>query len=183
MYKIKIVFPYLCWFIITTQNLPKYFCRAVRKSASSDNVRRPRLIRVRADDAFYDTQWFFKQASKGLIQPLRCLFKESLGIVECIDVQQRRILDCAFGECQQTPFLLVQRHSHGHHSCIIFAAPDLGGKQINNSQFKPLKLLFLFPAFIDTSMYPVSILHKSISGRHRPVRVADGPMTARCRFT
>ena len=31
--------------------------------------------------------------------------------------------------------------------------------------------------------YPVSILCKSISGRHRPVRVADGPMTDRCRFT
>ena len=31
--------------------------------------------------------------------------------------------------------------------------------------------------------YPVSILRKSISGRYRPVRVADGPMTARCRFT
>ena len=30
---------------------------------------------------------------------------------------------------------------------------------------------------------PVSILRKSISGRHRPVRVADGPMTSRCRFT
>ena len=53
-----------------------------------------------------------------------------------------------------------------------------------------------------TAVYlPVSILRKSISGRHRPVRVADGPMTesisgrhrpvrvadgpmtARCRFT
>ena len=33
------------------------------------------------------------------------------------------------------------------------------------------------------SSNPVSILRKSISGRHRPVRVADGPMTARCRFT
>ena len=32
-------------------------------------------------------------------------------------------------------------------------------------------------------LVPVSILRKSISGRHRPVRVADGPMTARCRFT
>ena len=31
--------------------------------------------------------------------------------------------------------------------------------------------------------YPVSILRKYISGRHRPVREADGPMTARCRFT
>ena len=33
------------------------------------------------------------------------------------------------------------------------------------------------------TIIPVSILRKSISGRHRPVRVADGPMTARCRFT
>ena len=31
-------------------------------------------------------------------------------------------------------------------------------------------------------MIPVSILCKSISGRHRPVRVADGPMMARCRL-
>ena len=34
-----------------------------------------------------------------------------------------------------------------------------------------------------SSNSPVSILRKSILGRHRPVRVADGPMTARCRFT
>ena len=34
-----------------------------------------------------------------------------------------------------------------------------------------------------SSRYPVSILRKSISDRHQPVRVADGPMTARCRFT
>ena len=29
---------------------------------------------------------------------------------------------------------------------------------------------------------PVSILHKSIAGRYRPVRLADGPITARYRF-
>ena len=29
---------------------------------------------------------------------------------------------------------------------------------------------------------PVSILHKSIAGRYRPVRVADGSITSRCRF-
>ena len=28
----------------------------------------------------------------------------------------------------------------------------------------------------------VGILHKSIAGRYQPVRVADGPITARCRF-
>ena len=40
-----------------------------------------------------------------------------------------------------------------------------------------------FLLFQHFSYFPVSILRKSISGRHRPVRVADGPMTARCRFT
>ena len=29
---------------------------------------------------------------------------------------------------------------------------------------------------------PVSILHRSIAGRNRPVRLADGPIMARCRF-
>ena len=30
--------------------------------------------------------------------------------------------------------------------------------------------------------FPVSILYKSIAGRYRPVRVGDGPITARYRF-
>ena len=30
--------------------------------------------------------------------------------------------------------------------------------------------------------FPVSILYKSIAGRYRPVRVADGPITACYRF-
>ena len=33
-----------------------------------------------------------------------------------------------------------------------------------------------------SDMVPVSILYKSIAGRYRPVRVADGPITARYRF-
>ena len=32
------------------------------------------------------------------------------------------------------------------------------------------------------TVFPVSILYKSIAGRNRPVRVADGPITARYRF-
>ena len=32
------------------------------------------------------------------------------------------------------------------------------------------------------SKYQVSIVHKLITGRYRPVRVAHGPITARCRF-
>ena len=43
--------------------------------------------------------------------------------------------------------------------------------------------LYLRCLYVIRTPSPVSILRKSISGRHRPVRVADGPMTARCRFT
>ena len=32
------------------------------------------------------------------------------------------------------------------------------------------------------SICPASILYKSIAGRYRPVRIADGPITARYRF-
>ena len=39
----------------------------------------------------------------------------------------------------------------------------------------------VFVCFCFDGGCPVSILRKSISGRHRPVRVADGPMTARWR--
>ena len=31
-------------------------------------------------------------------------------------------------------------------------------------------------------LHPASILYKSVAGRYRPVRVADGPITARYRF-
>ena len=41
-----------------------------------------------------------------------------------------------------------------------------------------MPFLFLYAASTD----PASILHKSIAGRYRPVRVADGPITARYRF-
>ena len=35
---------------------------------------------------------------------------------------------------------------------------------------------------VDLTEYPASILYKSTAGRYRPVRVADGPIAARCRF-
>ena len=38
-------------------------------------------------------------------------------------------------------------------------------------------------SYVSAYIIPVSILRKSISDRHRPVRVADGPMTVRYRFT
>ena len=41
-----------------------------------------------------------------------------------------------------------------------------------------VKFLMYLNRHVFVMIYPVSILCKSISGRHRPVRVADGPMTA-----
>ena len=55
------------------------------------------------------------------------------------------------------------------HVCPIHKVGD----PVLVSNYRPVSLL---------NTFPVSILRKSISGRHRPVRVADGPMTARCRF-
>ena len=36
--------------------------------------------------------------------------------------------------------------------------------------------------FIIRESHPVSILHKSMAGHYRPVKIADEPITARCRF-
>ena len=45
---------------------------------------------------------------------------------------------------------------------------------------KTQHLIWLYTFCLGLS--PVSILYKSIAGRYRPVRVADGPITARYRF-
>ena len=52
-----------------------------------------------------------------------------------------------------------------------------GLNQFYSREISPLILLQLHITNI-----PVSILYKSIAGRYRPVRVADGPITARYRF-
>ena len=53
--------------------------------------------------------------------------------------------------------------------------------KIDNPYFEGMNTQMLLNC--NWTKIPVSILRKSISGRHRAVRVADGPMTARCRFT
>ena len=51
-----------------------------------------------------------------------------------------------------------------------------------NSEFYCIYLYFMkFKSAEIGPSIPVSILHKSTEGRYRPVRVADGPRTARCR--
>ena len=48
------------------------------------------------------------------------------------------------------------------------------------SLYKTIWLYWLLWSFL--TVYQASILYKSTAGRYRPVRVADGPITARCRF-
>ena len=67
--------------------------------------------------------------------------------------------------------------------CMFLSSSFFGAKGKSCISF--LKTIFsqrfiISINFIQTD--PVSILHKSIAGRYRPVRVADGPITARCRF-
>ena len=60
----------------------------------------------------------------------------------------------------------------------------LSGQQwsdIDLSRILAVNLMFISELF-DIALYPVSILCKSIAGRYRPVRVADGPITTRYRF-
>ena len=54
---------------------------------------------------------------------------------------------------------------------------DLVGRIFQEVRFLTLRLRYS----LETN-YPTSILCKSIAGRYRPVRVANGPITARCRF-
>ena len=49
--------------------------------------------------------------------------------------------------------------------------------------FFQLTFMFIFIWLMyERNKFPASIIYKSIAGRHRPVRVADGPITARYRF-
>ena len=48
--------------------------------------------------------------------------------------------------------------------------------------FKLSAVIFIQSILSVNYLYPASILYKSVAGRYRPVRVADGPITARYRF-
>ena len=57
--------------------------------------------------------------------------------------------------------------------CLFLISPSFGASE---------RLCSAAVAFTGYLHIPVSILRKSIVGRYRSVRVADGPITARCRF-
>ena len=52
----------------------------------------------------------------------------------------------------------------------------------NCMKWRHTKFLLRYNPEFQIRHFPVSILYKSIAGRYQPVRVADGPITARYRF-
>ena len=82
----------------------------------------------------------------------------------------------------EVQYLLVTRNVEMNDEAIYEC--QAGGQRARAKLTVTGRLLFeCQQAITKTYSNPVSILRKSISGRHRPVRVADGPMAARCRFT
>ena len=78
---------------------------------------------------------------------------------------------------------------HGLHFCVVYMFGPLGSStRLSRTGFFLSKLFgrvhFLFKGvwLVFIGIFPVSILYKSIAGRYRPVRVADGPITARYGF-
>ena len=80
---------------------------------------------------------------------------------------------------------------HGDASRVTIDGHSAGGCSVGLLMMSPLAKGNILAKnvivhFIRTTwivrLYPVSTLHKSTAGRYRPVRVADGPITAHCRF-
>ena len=69
-------------------------------------------------------------------------------------------------------------HCTGRRSSLIMIVKTLLQSIFNSSNTDGLLIM----ADSNPVSIPVSILYKSIAGRYRPVRVADGPITARYRF-
>ena len=106
-------------------------------------------------------KWYFSHVRKGRLsgdwppkQSFQSLYFSYTSIIECVYRWRKVSLSCVLA--QKIWYVFI-------YWCVL------------DKEIQSLVIL--------SSIYPVSILHKSISGRHRPVRVADGPMTARCRFT
>ena len=57
---------------------------------------------------------------------------------------------------------------------FVFGLHSSSSRSVDSKNFKVYDKM--------SDHFQVSILRKSIAGRYRPVRVADGPITARCRF-
>ena len=73
-------------------------------------------------------------------------------------------------------------HDSADITGILFSSQHNFCKQLPPSSSIFIMSTILIPKFVLSYTYPVSILHKSIAGRYRPVRVADEPITARYRF-
>ena len=87
--------------------------------------------------------------------------------------EETYFLTCAANEYSNHP-----AHSRG---LINLRCPHEATLDLCLSKMHPVKFLIRLRECY-SAFDPVSILHKSIADRYRPVRVADGPIMARYRF-
>ena len=81
------------------------------------------------------------------------------------------------------PLIFIQIHTAaGYYKCSFFPLAIVQWNMLppNITLLPDLESFRL--AISSLTYFPVSILYKSIAGRYRPVRIADGPTTARFRF-
>ena len=90
-----------------------------------------------------------------------------------------RPLVVQFAQCIGRNFEFQDNNASPHRARIVFDFLRQQGVRALPCRTKSHDML---PIEHITRGIPVSILYKSIADRYRPVRVADGPITARCRF-
>ena len=74
----------------------------------------------------------------------------------------------------------VTQNNLSHNNCLLRSRRVFVWVKMGTNA--AAAILYGDSSFKDTMSFPVSILHKSIVGRYRPVRVANGPITARYMF-
>ena len=112
---------------------------------------------------------------------------ESTDFHQSVGIQKREYND---GLVFYVPFNIIKNMMKGRQTQFIklyvrSLVETYKRDHIHDQSSKPFQLQSQFPlrgCLPLTFPFPASILHKSIAGRYRPVRVADGPITARYRF-
>ena len=104
---------------------------------------------------------------------MRCPVTESMDTVVYVDKQKMLRSDCM--DAHTDLDLRYPQMAKGPFSCVVHYI-----KQSKEAQC--ICRIVCIRLVCSSSIYPVSILYKSIVGRYRPVRVANGPITTRYRF-
>ena len=81
------------------------------------------------------------------------------------------------------PMLKYGKTFYGCHTALNTSfIRKWGTRELEEKLPMSIRATYAIQYFTCDVLNPVGIQHKSIAGRYRPVRVADGPITARYRF-